>query len=953
MIENVWAVLGMLLYVAVLFAIAQWGEGRSKVAQRWTHHPVTFALSLTIYCTAWTYYGLVGMVATSGFLYVGAFIAPAVAMIFSWSFYRRLIKIKNRYRITSIVDFLVARYHKSNTLGVIASIFILFGIVPYIAIQLKVIIETFLLLVGPSAMTPTEPESHSLFDMLVVLGLMLFTIIFGVRRIDPTERHRGIMLAIAFESLVKIVALTAAGIFVCWGLNDGLGDLLQKADQALNQSPDLQTLVTLPRGDLWLAFFILGVSSFLFLPRQFHVAVIENHDVNHLRTAQWLVPAYMLLITLFVVPIAIAGFLKGYSPQQADTFVILLPIAAEAHGLSFFIYIGGFSAAMGMIIVSAMTVATILTNNLILPIVEHYNVCLFMRQHILRTRWILVTLLIGSGYLFYKNVAEPQMLVQIGLVSFVATLQFAPLILGGLYWTGGSKRGAIAGLIAGASIWVVTMVIPMFVSSGWLSSDIMQDGLFGISLLRPHSLFGTGGLHPLSHAVLWSLLVTTSFYILFSRRYPMSKAEELNANDFVRVLEQEEHLIAHQTANILLAPKREKIEALFAQYFSQHRAATKLQGIFDDNGLKDAVHISISQLSQLSHAAESALAGTIGISSAHKALGKADLISTEEQQALSATYADMIAKLNISPAQLKEKVDYYQEREALLAHNAEELQHQVEQRTTELKITNDHLLKTLAHLNDTQAQLLEADKMAALGGLVAGVAHEINTPLGISITAASHLQDASDQLLQKFEGGKLTKNDFTQFFDTNGESLKILLSNTHKAAELVRSFKQVAVDRSSSEIRSFDMKEYIHEILLSLKPKFKHTPHTVSVDCPDGLMAKTYPGALSQILTNLVMNSLLHAFTPDRAGHITLKIHGHEDRMTMVYQDDGCGMPPEVQSHLFEPFFTTKRGQGGSGLGAHIVFNLVTQKLKGSIRCQSEPDKGTEFTIDFAASLES
>lgn len=276
---------------------------------------------------------------------------------------------------------------------------------------------------------------------------------------------------------------------------------------------------------------------------------------------------------------------------------------------------------------------------------------------------------------------------------------------------------------------------------------------------------------------------------------------------------------------------------------------------------------------------------------------------------------------------------------------AEELQHQVENRTSELKITNEHLLKTLTKLNETQKHLVEVDKMAALGSLVAGVAHEINTPLGITITATSHLSDTTSQLKDKFASGQLTKTDFTRFFDGCDESLRILRNNTQRAAELVKSFKQVAVDQSSEDRRRFKLREYLDEIMLSLRPKIKHTPFTFTVECDDNIVLDSYPGALSQIITNLVMNSLQHGFEDRNHGKILIRASASNSDLTLVYEDDGKGLDSEALAHLFEPFYTSKRGQGGSGLGAHIIYNLVTQKLGGTIDKFSLPNQGLRYEI--------
>jgi signal transduction histidine kinase len=256
------------------------------------------------------------------------------------------------------------------------------------------------------------------------------------------------------------------------------------------------------------------------------------------------------------------------------------------------------------------------------------------------------------------------------------------------------------------------------------------------------------------------------------------------------------------------------------------------------------------------------------------------------------------------------------------------------------------LSQALENLKATQRQLVEAEKMAALGGLVAGVAHEINTPVGIGVTAASLLEDKTTAFREIYQNGQMKRSDLEKYLDTASQSSTMILNNLYRAAELIQSFKQVAVDQSSEERRSFKVRQYLEEILLSLRPKLKRTQHRINIEGTDDLVLDSYPGAFSQIVTNLVMNSLIHAYGPDEAGQLTFDLKQKNKRLVFEYGDDGRGIPKEHLKKIFDPFFTTKRGHGGSGLGLHIIYNLVTQKLEGTIRCESEVGSGTRFVID-------
>jgi len=250
-------------------------------------------------------------------------------------------------------------------------------------------------------------------------------------------------------------------------------------------------------------------------------------------------------------------------------------------------------------------------------------------------------------------------------------------------------------------------------------------------------------------------------------------------------------------------------------------------------------------------------------------------------------------------------------------------------------------------IRDQQDQLLESERMAALGGLVAGVAHEINTPVGIGVTAASHLRDKVARYRELYEAGRLRRSEFEAFLDDSGESAKMILSNLEKAAQLIQGFKGVAVDQTGEGQRSFDLKQYLEEVLLSLRPEFRRTGHSVTLSCDEGILVDSYPGAVSHTITNLVMNSLIHGFDGREGGQIRIEAHADGETATLVFSDDGIGMTPEIRKQIYDPFFTTRRGQGGSGLGMHVVYNSVTKSLDGSISCTSSPGEGTTFTIEF------
>ncbi len=408
-----------------------------------------------------------------------------------------MVRIKATHHITSIADFISARHNKSQSVAALATIIALVGTTPYIALQFKAIISTFAIITDPAERMTSWTAAHV---GPVVAGLMcVFTIILGIRRLDATERHPGLVMAVAVECLVKLVAFLAAGIFVTYFMFGGFSNVFSHIPE--DMAAGLVKVWTADQSSpvMWMTYLILAMSAIMFLPRQFHVSVVENFDEKHIRTALWLFPLYMLLINIFVFPIAISGLLKGYQVQQADTYVLRLPLDAGQRWLSLLVFIGGGSAATGMIMISSITVSTMITNHLLLPVVGWIPALGFLRRNLLKCRWVAVAGVILIGYWFERQVGESYMLVNIGMISFAAAFQFAPAILFGIFWRRGNESGALLGLSAGFLVWFYTLLVPAFVRSGWIADTLLENGPWGIEFLRPEQLFGLSNLDPLPH----------------------------------------------------------------------------------------------------------------------------------------------------------------------------------------------------------------------------------------------------------------------------------------------------------------------------------------------------------------------------------------------------------------------------------------------------------------------
>src|SRR5690349_8288262 len=537
-------------YLGLLFAIAYYADRRADAGASVIASPYVYSLSLAVYATAWTFYGSVGRAASDGVGFLPIYVGPTLMIALWWIVMRKILRISKQNRITSLADFIASRYGKSALLGGLVTVIAVIGILPYISLQLKAISASYAILVQyPEITMPaTQAAAMTIWNdtaFWVAMILAAFTIAFGTRHLDAAEHHQGMVAAIAFESLVKLLAFLAVGIFVTFGLYNGFGDLFGRAAARPHLAPMLTPFEGVAGGyATWVWLTILSMMAIMFLPRQFQVAVIENLDEKHLKKAIWLFPLYMLAINLFVLPIAFGGLLHFPSGRvDGDTFVLTLPMAEKQEGLALLVFIGGLSAATGMVIVETIALSTMVCNDLVMPVL------LRMRSLRLNERRDLTRLLLGIrrgaialllllGYLYFRLAGEAYALVSIGLISFAAVAQFAPVVLGGIFWKGGTRKGALAGLIAGFAVWLYTLLLPAFARSGWLPISLLEQGPAGIALLKPLALFGLSGLDQITHAMTWSMLANIGAYVGVSLSASPGVHEHRQASLFVDVFRQ-------------------------------------------------------------------------------------------------------------------------------------------------------------------------------------------------------------------------------------------------------------------------------------------------------------------------------------------------------------------------------------------------------------------------------
>ena len=896
-------------YLLLLFAVASFGDRRARQGRSVIGNAWVYTLSLAVYCTAWTYFGSVGRAATSGVWFLPIYLGPMLAMVLAWMVVRKMIRIAKAYRITSIADFIASRYGKSPLLAGLVTLITVVGIVPYIALQLKAISSGYALLTTPLGQAHGAGAAwwrdSTLYFALALAG---FTMVFGARHLDSAERHEGMVAAIAFESVVKLLAFLAVGVFVSYGLFDGLGDLFARA-QAV---PELSRLLTLGQGkafayEQWFSLTLLAMLSVIFLPRQFQVMVVENVAEQHLKRAVWAFPLYLLLINLFVLPIALGGLLS-FAPgtMNAEGFVLSLPLAHGQPTLALLAFIGGLSAATGMVIVETIAVSTMVCNDLVMPVLLRW------RRFSTRTGGDLSGLLLGIrraaivvvlllGYVYFHVAGEAYALVSIGLISFAAVAQFAPAMLGGMYWRGGTRSGALAGLLAGFALWVYTLMLPSIAKSGWLATDFLQHGPWGITLLKPEQLLGLGGLDSLTHSLFWSLLANVAMYVGVSLRRAPSAAETSQALLFVGVFERAPAAAGHGAQAIhgpVFWQGRARVADLLPLVGRLLGTARATQ-LFEDYARR-AGAAGIAQIApdaQLVQFVETQLAGAIGSASARVMVAS---VVEEEPLAL-----DDVMRILDEASQLRSH-----------AVELEDKSRSLERATTELRAANEQL-KSLDRLKDD---------------FMSSVTHELRTPLtSIRALAELMLDDAGMPTEQR------------QRF------LAIITAETERLSRLVNQVLDMAkIESGHGEWlhTDVDLRALLAQAAQTTAEMFRERGAVLELQLPPQLRClQADPDRLMQVLMNLLSNAA--KFVPADGGRVRLTLTADDAGVTVAVHDNGPGVPVAQQALIFERFRQggdeSNRPQG-TGLGLPISRRIV-EHFGGRMWVDSTPGQGATFAF--------
>ncbi len=906
MLQGWVVVLVSFAYLGLLFAIAYYADQRADAGRSVVANPYVYSLSLAVYATAWTFYGSVGRAATDGVGFLPIYLGPTLMIALWWLVMRKILRIAKIHRITSLADFIASRYGKSALLGGAVTIIAVIGILPYISLQLKAISNSFLIVLQyPEIVMPQSLGAVPFWKdtaLWVALILAAFTIAFGTRHLDSAEHHEGMVAAIAFESLVKLLAFIAVGVFVTVGVYDGFGDLFGRAAA----DPKLRALATPLEGAAggyasWVWLTILSMLAIMFLPRQFQVTVIENTNEKHLNKAIWLFPLYMLAINVFVLPIAFGGWLHfPLGRVDADTFVLTVPMAQKAEALALLAFIGGLSAATGMVIVETIALSTMVCNDLMMPIL------LRMRALRLNERRDLSGLLLGIrrgaivlvlllGYVYFRAAGEAYALVSIGLISFAAVAQFAPAALGGIFWKGGSRRGALCGLLAGFAVWGYTLLVPAFARSGWLPIEWLKEGPLGVELLMPLQLFGLAGLDQITHAMLWSMLANVGVYVTVSLLDTQSADEHRQASLFVDVFRRPgEAAGARFWRGTASSPE---LHRLLARFLGVSGADSAFHEYARARGLRWPQQPLAAEGELVLHV-ETQLAGAIGAASA-----RIIMASAVKEEALS----------------LQEVRGLLDEASQIVMYS-----HQLQQKSKELEAAT-------AELKNANERLQELDRMK--DDFVSTVSHELRTPL-TSIRAFSEiLRDNPD----------VEPDERKKFLD-------IISKESERLTRLINQVLDLAKIESGKlewNVADVDLREVLSDSVNATSQLFEDKRVRVEVSMPPSVPPVV--GDLDrfiQVVINLLSNAA--KFCDPANGRVEVRLAEEGAQLRVDVRDNGRGISAKDQGIIFEKFgqagdVLTDKPQG-TGLGLPISRQIV-EHFGGRLWVESEPGQGATFSF--------
>jgi Na+/proline symporter/signal transduction histidine kinase len=961
-------------YLLLLFLIAYAAE-RGFIPPKVARHPATYVLSLGVYATSWSYYGSVGFAQSQGYDFLTIYLGVTLAFLLTPVLLMPILRLTRDYQLTSLADLFAFRY-RSQATGVLVTLFMLIGILPYISLQIRAVTESIRVL--------TQEATPAVVAFGFCVTLVLFAILFGARHISPREKHEGLVVAIAFESAVKLIALTCVGLFAIFGLFGGLGGM----NDWLARHPEaLASLYEPVRTGPWTTLLLLAFAAAFLLPRQFHMTFTENISPRTLPVAAWAFPLFLLALNVSLPPILWAGqeFRAGTSP---DSYVLGITLVGEGSWLPTLAFLGGVSAASAMMIVETLALAAMSLNHLILPALfsgrtEPYH---NLYRKLLWWRRLLIAAVILAGYGFYLLLEANQGLVRLGLISFVAVAQFLPGVLALLFWPRATRAGFIAGLAGGATVWTVTLLLPLLERSGFLSTGFDARVWLGV-----------GGEDPIAFATFWSLAVNSLLFVTLSLA-SRPTAEEAEA---ARACARE---AAEPPRGVVAADSPEQFREQLARVVGNHTAEREVSQALDDLRMS-ATEFRPRELRRLRERIERNLSGLLGPLLARMIVDDRLQMTAGARTALADTMRFIEESLEHSRSRLQ---GLAAELDALRRYHRQILQelplgvcslgpdgeiviwnHAMQQlsgieakaasgvkleRLPEpwggllrgfMRARDQHLYKlqvaihgrthwfnlhkaaieemplpargempgatgTVILIEDLtglcllEAELTHSERLASIGRLAAGVAHEVGNPLTGIASLAQNLRDETDPKLIR-ESVALIQQQIRRIRDI----VQALVTFSHGG---------VPSDRAAAPLR---LCECVEEALQLVRLSHAGKQVSCANECDPELVLTGDRQRLVQVFVNLLTNACDASSSGDVV-RVVARASDGEAQVEVI--DQGRGIPLEVQDRVFEPFFTTKPPGQGTGLGLPLVYNIV-QDHGGTVRLDSMPGEGTRVTV--------
>lgn len=894
--SNYALVIIIVVYLAVLFYIAFIAE--KKRQSKWVNNPYVYTLSLAVYCSAWTYYGSIGIAANSGINFLPIYLGPVIAAPLWIVVLRKIIRISKQHKISSIADFISLRYGNNRFLGALVTAICLIGTLPYISLQLKAVSETFEIMSDDTSYISTSIIDDSTF--YVALLLAIFATFFGTQNTDASEKHKGIIATVAFESILKLLFFLVIGIYATYYLFDGTSDIYNKIS-AIDDLKPLTTIGSLEEGFNWAFTMGLSFMAIFLLPRQFQVSVLENNREKHLKQAIWMFPLYLLLFNVFVIFIAWAGKLTFGNTQNAEYFTLFLPLKQGHSFLATLVFLGGFSAVISMVIVSTLALSTMVSNNLIIPygFLDKFikNQPERNSKYIKNIRRISIFSIIIVAYFFYVSFSKELSLYAIGLISFTIISQLSPSFFIGLYWNRGSARAAIIGMIVGVAIVLYTLVLPFTLDAFTGNDSFTQLGLFGIKALKPYALFGLDFLSPPAHAFFWSISFNLLCYLVFSLIYKGNYRERNYAEMYV----DSKHFTSLQDNALVWKGEAyvNDIKNVLVRFLGERRANRALNIFFTKYKLPQDTQLADARLINFS---EKLLTGSIGSASA-----KILIASVVKEEQIS-----LVEVLKI----LEESKENIVNNKILIEKSQE-----LSQLSSKLKQANNELI-----VKDKQKdEFLDT------------VAHELKTPITGIRAATELLMDEDDDM----------PKDIKQQF------LKNILQDSDRLGRLINNildFEKLETGRLNLDISRQDIHVTIAKAISSLKQIAAKKEVRIINKNQHHFYLYYDEDRILQVLTNLLSNAL--KFCESKTGEIVVDYKLGNQFLEISVSDNGKGIPEEDHDYIFDKFYQSQHQNTikpqGSGLGLAITKQIV-EKHNGKIWAKKGLKKGAilVFTLPF------